>query len=87
MAEDRPLRILVVDDTVIFRKAVSDILAELSGVEVVGIAHNGKIAISKISSLKPDLITLFISLQGGASNLEDERTSAETFDPVDNAVF
>jgi len=62
MVVDRPLRILVVDDTVIYRKTVSDILAELPGVEVVGIAHNGKIAISKIDSLKPDLLTLDIEM-------------------------
>lgn len=62
MLAERPLRILVVDDTVIFRKAISDILAELPDVEVVGIAHNGKIAISKIASLKPDLLTLDIEM-------------------------
>ena len=62
MTENRPLRILVVDDTVVFRKAVSDILDELPGVEVVGVAHNGKIALSKITSLKPDLLTLAIEM-------------------------
>jgi len=62
MTADNPLRILVVDDTVIYRKAVSDILAELPNVEVVGIAHNGKIAISKLDSLKPDLLTLDIEM-------------------------
>ena len=58
----KTLRILVVDDTIVYRKAVSDILAEIPGVEVVGIAHNGKIAMSKIASLKPDLLTLDIEM-------------------------
>lgn len=58
----KKLRILVVDDTIVYRKAVSDILAEIPGVEVVGIAHNGKIAMSKIASLKPDLLTLDIEM-------------------------
>lgn len=62
MTADTPLRILVVDDTVIYRKTVSDILAELPNVEVVGIAHNGKIAVSKLASLKPDLLTLDIEM-------------------------
>ena len=53
---------LVVDDTVIYRKIVSDLLAEMSEVEVVGVAHNGRIAISKIKALKPDLITLDIEM-------------------------
>jgi two-component system, chemotaxis family, protein-glutamate methylesterase/glutaminase len=58
----KTLRVLVVDDTIVYRKAVSDILAEIPGVEVVGIAHNGKIAMSKIASLKPDLLTLDIEM-------------------------
>jgi len=56
------LRVLVVDDTIVYRKSVSDILAEIPGVEVVGVAHNGKIAMSKIVSLKPDLLTLDIEM-------------------------
>ena len=59
---EKKLRILVVDDTIVYRKAVSDILAEIPGVEVVGIAHNGKIAMSKIATLKPDLLTLDIEM-------------------------
>lgn len=58
----KKLRVLVVDDTIVYRKAVSDILAEIPGVEVVGVAHNGKIAMSKIATLKPDLLTLDIEM-------------------------
>ncbi len=57
-----PLRVMVVDDTVLYRKIVSDALAKIPGVEVVGIAHNGKAAISRIESLKPDLLTLDIEM-------------------------
>ncbi len=60
--ERKPLRILVVDDTVVYRKTVSDILAEIPDVEVVGTANNGKIAMMKIATLKPDLITLDIEM-------------------------
>ncbi len=60
--EKTPLRVLVVDDTVVYRKTVSDVLAEIPGVEVVGTANNGKIAMMKIASLKPDLITLDIEM-------------------------
>lgn len=56
------LRVLVVDDTIVYRKAVSDIIEEIPGVELAGVAHNGKIAISKIASLKPDLLTLDIEM-------------------------
>jgi len=59
---DKKIKVLVVDDTIVYRKAVSDILAEMPGVEVVGVAHNGNIAVSKIQSLKPDLLTLDIEM-------------------------
>ncbi len=53
---------MVVDDTVVYRKIVSDVLAELPDVEVVGTAHNGKAALLKIKTLKPDLLTLDIEM-------------------------
>ena len=58
----KKIKVLVVDDTIVYRKAVSDILAEMPGVEVVGVAHNGKIAVAKIQTLKPDLLTLDIEM-------------------------
>lgn len=58
----KKLRVLVVDDTIVYRKAVSDVLSEIPGVEVVGVAHNGKIAMSKIASLQPDMLTLDIEM-------------------------
>ncbi len=56
------IRALVIDDTIVYRKIVGDVLKEIPGVEVVGTANNGKIALSKIASLKPDLITLDIEM-------------------------
>lgn len=62
MNEEQKLRVLVVDDTVVYRKVVSEVLAEIPGVEVVGTASNGKIAMNKIASLKPDILTLDIEM-------------------------
>jgi len=59
---DRPLKVLIVDDTIVYRKIVTDVLSDLPDVEVVGTAHNGKAAITKITSLKPDLLTLDIEM-------------------------
>lgn len=56
------IKALVVDDTIVYRKIVGDVLKDIPGVEVVGSANNGKIALSKIASLKPDLITLDIEM-------------------------
>ncbi len=62
MLNDKSLRVLVVDDTVVYRKIVSDVLAESPGVEVVGTANNGKIAMSRIASLRPDVLILDIEM-------------------------
>ena len=62
MLEKRPLRVLIVDDTAVYRKIVTEVLSEIPDVEVVGTANNGKIAMSKIASLKPDILTLDIEM-------------------------
>jgi two-component system chemotaxis response regulator CheB len=54
----RLLRVLVVDDSVLYRKVLSDVLSNIPGVEVVGTATDGKVALAKIPQLKPDLLTL-----------------------------
>lgn len=56
------VRVLVVNDTVVFRRIVSDALAGLPGVEVVGTAANGKLALARMSALRPDLVTLDIEM-------------------------
>ncbi len=56
------IKVLVVDDTVLYRKVIGDILKAEDGIEVVGTANNGKIAISRINTLKPDLLTLDIEM-------------------------
>lgn len=77
------LRVLVIDDTIVYRKIVSDVLGEIPGVQVVGTASNGKIALTKIKSLKPHLITLDIEMpeMNGLQVLEAlrrERLDVET---------
>ena len=69
---------MVVDDTVVYRKIVSDVLMELPNVEVVGTAHNGKAALLKIKTLKPDLLTLDIEMPelNGLEVLQQLQTEA-----------
>lgn len=50
------------DDSVVARKVISEILAEEEGLEVVGTAPNGRIALTKIERLNPDLVTLDIDM-------------------------
>jgi two-component system chemotaxis response regulator CheB len=56
------LKAVVIDDTIVYRKIVGDILKQIPEIEVAGTANNGKIALSKINSLQPDLITLDIEM-------------------------
>jgi two-component system chemotaxis response regulator CheB len=56
------IKVLVVDDSVVVRRIVSDALASDPSIEVVGVAQNGSIALSKVESLRPDLITMDIEM-------------------------
>ena len=57
-----PIRVLVVDDSVVVRKIVTDVLSEDPAIEVVGTAVNGRIAVTKLAQLAPDLITMDIEM-------------------------
>ncbi|WP_030176299.1 protein-glutamate methylesterase/protein-glutamine glutaminase [Spirillospora albida] len=54
--------VLVVDDSVVVRRLIVDALSSDPGIQVVGTAPNGQIALSKIGALKPDIITLDIEM-------------------------
>lgn len=59
---DRPLQVLVVDDTITYRKIASDVLAGVPGVEVIATAANGKIALQRIEQYHPDLLLLDLEM-------------------------
>jgi two-component system chemotaxis response regulator CheB len=53
---------MVVDDSVVVRKIVTDVLSADPGIEVVGTAVNGRIAVAKLEQLKPELVTMDIEM-------------------------
>ncbi len=55
-------RVLVVDDSVVIRRVVSDVLSADPGIEVVGVAANGRIALSKLTHATPDLVILDVEM-------------------------
>jgi two-component system, chemotaxis family, protein-glutamate methylesterase/glutaminase len=57
-----PIKVMVVDDSVVVRKIVTDVLSEDPAITVVGTAVNGKVALGKLDQLKPDLITMDIEM-------------------------
>ena len=57
-----PIRILIVDDSVVIRKVLTDALSSDAAFEVVGTASDGRIALTKIALLRPDLVTLDVEM-------------------------
>ena len=56
------MRVLVADDAVAYRAIITKILGQVPGVEVVGVAANGRIALQKAEQLRPDLMTLDVEM-------------------------
>lgn len=56
------IRVLVVDDSVVIRRLVCLALEEDPGLEVAGVAANGRIALGRIPQVNPDVITLDIEM-------------------------
>jgi len=54
-------RVLVTDDAAFMRMQLKDILTKL-GHEVVGEAENGEVSVQKYEELRPDLVTMDITM-------------------------
>ena len=52
----------MVDDTVVYRRIVGDVVAGLDGAELVGTASNGRIALEKMKRLDVDVVLLDIEM-------------------------
>jgi len=67
-----PIRVLVVDDSAVVRKALSDELSRYPDIEVVGTAMDPYVARDKIVELRPDVLTLDVEMprMDGLSFLE-----------------
>jgi len=59
--ENQKFTFLVVDDSMFMRNQISDILKEMDCL-IIGEAENGKDAIEKCEQLKPDFITLDLTM-------------------------
>jgi two-component system, chemotaxis family, protein-glutamate methylesterase/glutaminase len=62
MSDIVTLKALIVDDSAMHRRIIQDALEAFPCIEVVGVAENGKIALLKAASMKPDLLTLDIEM-------------------------
>ncbi len=63
--EERPVkraRVLVVDDSALMRRLLSDLLRSASEIEVVGTARDGRDAVVQAAQLRPDVVTLDVEM-------------------------
>jgi two-component system, chemotaxis family, protein-glutamate methylesterase/glutaminase len=58
----RTIRVLIVDDSAVVRKVLSDELSRYPGIEIVGTAVDPYVARDKIVQLRPDVITLDVEM-------------------------
>jgi two-component system chemotaxis response regulator CheB len=59
-----PIRVLIVDDSVVVRRLLSDLLSSDPELEVAGVASDGHSALAKIQASPPDLVTLDVEMPG-----------------------
>ncbi|TGD75468.1 chemotaxis response regulator protein-glutamate methylesterase [Mangrovimicrobium sediminis] len=58
----KTLKVLVVDDSLLYRDVVGHVVNDIGGAVVVGKAINGKQALEMIESLQPDVVTLDVEM-------------------------
>lgn len=73
VADDRPARVLIVDDSVVIRRLLADTLSESEFIEVVGKASNGKLGLQRIRQLDPEIVVLDVEMpeMDGLAMLEE----------------
>jgi len=72
MSEERAMRVLVVDDSAIYRRILGRVLEAEEGVEFVGVAPDGVEAVEQVARLRPDLVLLDLVMprRDGLTTLE-----------------
>ena len=58
------LKVVVVDDSALYRQMLLTVLGRIAGVEVVGTAADGDAAVELIARAKPDVVTLDVQMPG-----------------------
>ena len=56
------IKVLVVDDSALMRKIISDMINNEENMEVIDIARDGEDFLNKLSKINPDVITLDVEM-------------------------
>lgn len=57
-----PTKILIVDDSALYRQSIQNVLREVPDASIVGVAKDGVEALRKIEELEPELLTLDVQM-------------------------
>lgn len=61
-APEPKIRVLVVDDSAVMRRAITTALAKDPQIEIVGTAHNGRAGLEAVTTARPDVVTLDVEM-------------------------
>lgn len=82
MTSERAIRVLIVDDELLARQRLEDLLGAQEGVEIVGTADNGADAVRAIGDLEPDLVFLDVQMPGMTGVEVVSQVGAEAMPPT-----
>lgn len=77
-----PIRVLVVDDSLLAQQILTAILESDPQIRVIGTANNGLEAVEKTAQLKPDLVTMDITMPVMDGFEATQRIMAQTPTPI-----
>jgi two-component system chemotaxis response regulator CheB len=80
--DDGPVRVLVADDSELFRQVLSRLVAAEPGFEVVGLARDGDAAAREVARLRPDVLTMDLHMPEADGFSGIARIMAETPTPI-----
>lgn len=80
--EDRPVRVLLADDSELFREILGRLVTAEPGLEVVGLCRDGDEAAAEVARTKPDVITMDLVMPEADGFAGIARIMAETPTPI-----
>ncbi|GAB4205090.1 MAG: chemotaxis-specific protein-glutamate methyltransferase CheB [Roseiflexaceae bacterium] len=59
---NQPIKVVIVDDSALMRRVVTELLEQDSGIQVIGTASNGREAITLVEATRPDLVIMDVRM-------------------------